>query len=270
MPFFDIMDEVVKHQVEKNETGENRIFGAVIGQVTKNYDKERAGYIQISINARDYTESKQVWARMAFPYSGSKWGEYFIPEIGDQVIVVFEHGNIARPFVVGCIPKDNDQFLTKSVDEKNKFKKITTKNGNTITFEDNPEGDGEKDKIFINTSKEANKIHLDNEKKIILISDKEGENKIEMKNEQGQMEIIAKQKLTIKVGDNIKIIMNGSNGTIDIQSTKIKAEASNSVNISSNTNMKMEGGNVTVNGNSILKLSSSGPVSVEGTPVKLG
>ena len=91
-----------------------------------------------------------------------------------------------------------------------------------------------------------------------------------MKTENGQMEIQAKSKLTIKVGDNLELIMNGNNGTFQVKSTKIMMEASNSANISSNNMAKIEGGNVTLTGNSMLKLESSGPVNVSGTPIKLG
>ncbi len=270
MPFFDIMDDVTRHQMEKTQMGDNRIDGVMVCQVVKNYDKEKQGFVQVNINTRDYDENRLVWARMALPYGGNKWGEYFIPEIGDQVLVVFEQGNIDRPFVIGAVPKANSAFMQGAFDEKNQTKRIRTRNGNNIDIIDCQEGDGEKDKISITTSKDLHKFHLDNDKKNILISDKEGTNKIEIKTENGQMEIIAKQKLTIKVGDNIKLFMNGSNGTVTLEATKVKFDASNSMELKSNNRINIEGGNVTAAGNSMLKLKSSGPVSVEGTPIKLG
>ncbi|MCR5101904.1 MAG: phage baseplate assembly protein V [Butyrivibrio sp.] len=270
MPFFDILDEVSQRQIQKTDMGENRMFGVVIGQVTKNYDMSNPGLIRISITARDYEEEKQVWARVAYPYSGQDWGQYFLPEVGDQVLVVFENGDINRPYVIGSVPKSTFNFTKKLADENNTHKEIKTKNGNTISFEDNAEGQGANDKITIKTSTEAHKIELNNEKKQIKISDKDGENQIVMKTESGQMEITAKTKLTIKVGDNLELIMNGNNGTLQIKSTKITMEASNSASIKSNNTAKIEGGNVTLTGNSMLKLESSGPVNVSGTPIKLG
>ncbi|MCR5402667.1 MAG: phage baseplate assembly protein V [Butyrivibrio sp.] len=270
MPFFDVVDDVARHQYLKNDMGDTRISGVMVCQVMKNYDEKKKGFIQVDINTRDYADTKLVWARMAFPYCGNKWGDYFLPEVGDQVIVAFEQGNIERAFVIGSVPKANSGFLSKACDEKNKIKRITTRNGNNIDIIDNPEGEGDNDKITITTSKSLHKVELDNEKKKILISDKEGNNKIEMKTENGQMEILAKQKLTIKVGDNVKVFMNGSNGTVTIEAEKIKFEASNTAELKSNNRVTVEGGNVTVSGNSMLKLKSSGPVSVEGTPIKLG
>ena len=234
MPFFDIVDDVAKHQIDKTDMGDNRIMGVLVCTVVKNYDKDHQGFVQVNITTRDYQESRLVWARMALNYGGQKWGEYFIPEVGDQVLVVFE------------------------------------RNGNLVEIMDNGEGEGDNDHIIIKTAKDLHKFEIDNEKKKILISDKEGNNKIEMKTEDGQMEIVAKQKLTIKVGDNIKMIMNGSNGTVTIESTKVKIDTTDTTEVKSNSRINVEGGNVTVSGNSMLKIKSSGPVTVEGTPIKLG
>ena len=270
MPFFDIVDDVARHQLEKTDMGDNRINGVMVCQVVKNYNQEKQGFVQVNINTRDYDENRLVWARMALPYGGDKWGEYFYPEVGDQVLVVFEQGSIERAFVIGSVPKANSGFMKKAFDEKNQIKRITTRNGNNIDIIDKEEGEGDNDKITITTSKGNHKIELDNEKKKILISDKEGENKIEIKTENGQMEILAKQKLTIKVGDNIKLFMNGSNGTVSLEAQKLKIECSDTAEMKSNNRITIEGGNVAATGNSLLKLNSSGPITIDGTPIKLG
>jgi uncharacterized protein involved in type VI secretion and phage assembly len=270
MPLFDIFDEVAQKQIEKTDLGENRMLGLYLGKVTSNYDKDLPGMVRVSILARDYDQEKQVWARMTYPYNGSNWGEYFFPEVGDQVLVAFENGNIARPYVIGSVPKTADKFAKGCIDENNINKKIQTKNGNYIAFVDCKEGDGSKDKITIATSTDAHQIELNNENKQIVITDKAKDNQIVMKTENGQMEIKAKTKLTIKVGDNIELTMNGNSGSVLLKCTKLKVEASNQVQIAANNNTKLEGGNVSVTGNSMLKLESSGPVNVSGTPIKLG
>ena len=270
MPFFDIVDDVARHQMEKTDMWDNRINGIMVCTVVKNYDKEKQGFVQVNITTRDYSENRLVWARMAIGYGGDKWGSYFIPEVGDQVIVAFEQGCIEKAFIIGSVPKSNSSFMKGAFDENNKIKRFKSRNGNTIDVIDEKEGEGDKDKITVTTAKSLHKLELDNDKKKILISDKDGENKIEIKTENGQMEIFSKQKLTIKVGDNIKVIMNGSNGTVSIEASKIKLEATDSAEIKSNNRVNMEGGNVAVSGNSMLKLKSSGPVSVDGTPIKLG
>ena len=41
------------------------------------------------------------WARICAPMAGDASGAYFLPDIGDEVLVTFEHGNIDKPIVLG-------------------------------------------------------------------------------------------------------------------------------------------------------------------------
>ncbi|MBQ7680053.1 MAG: hypothetical protein IJT34_09425 [Butyrivibrio sp.] len=273
MAIFDIMDDIAKRQVEKTDTGDNRIFGLVVGQVTNNYNEDMPGRVCVQIFTRDEEANELLWARVAMPSSGPKWGHYFLPEIGDEVLVGFEQGNIERPYILGCIPRDNDQFLTKSVDEKNQIKRIVTKHGSTIRFEDNADDDnGEKDKIYIDTAGTTHRVELDNEKHTILVSDKDGANKILIQTEsnKGNIQIKTEKKLTIEVGDNITLTMNGSNGTVELSANKINLKAQDSMKLEANSRAEITSGNTSVTGNSMTKLESSGPVTISGTPIKLG
>lgn len=270
MGLFDIIDDIAEKQVTKTDTGDNRIFGVVIGQVTRNYDKDMPGRVCVSIPTRDTGLNELKWARVAMPYGGSSWGQYFLPEVGDQVLVTFEQGNIEKPYIIGCIPKDRDRILSRSVDMANQYKKITTKNGNTIYFEDNKVGEGAKDKIQIYTSTNEHRIELDNELHRIVISDKDDRNKVVMKTQTGQMEIQAEKKLTIRVGETIELILNGNNGVIQIKSSKLKVEATSTVNVNSNGSAVVQAGNISVSANAILKLQSSGAATVSGMPIKIG
>jgi uncharacterized protein involved in type VI secretion and phage assembly len=42
-----------------------------------------------------------LWARIATVMGGPDRGTYVLPDIDDQVLVVFEHGDINRPIVIG-------------------------------------------------------------------------------------------------------------------------------------------------------------------------
>ena len=269
MGLFDIIDEITEQQIMKTDTGDNRIFGVVVGTVAKNYDKDMKGRICVTIPVRDKDANELQWARVAMPSSGKKWGHYFLPEVGDQVLLAFEQGNIEKPYVIGCVPKDADRFLTSSADQNNQFKKIVTKNGNTILFEDNEQGEGSKDKIRIHTAEESHSIELDNENNKITIQDKDGANKIEMKTQAGHMEIKADKKLVIKVG-NITLTLNGNNGNVTLDCNKLTVNANSSIDMEALGTAKFTGANVTVEGSSMLRAKSSGAAIVEGTPSKSG
>lgn len=196
MALFDIIDDIAGKQVMKTETGDNRVFGVVVGKVVKNYDKDMPGRVCVTVPTRDNEANELKWARVAMLSGGAGWGHYFLPETGDQVLLVFDQGNIEKPYIIGCVYKDGDQNLKKLSDKDNQFKKIVTRNGNTIYFEDNKDEQnvGEKDKIKIVTANKKQMIELDNEKNQITVSDKEGKNFIRIKAESGEMILQAEKR----------------------------------------------------------------------------
>ncbi len=306
MAIFDILEDVSKKQIEKTDTGDSRIMGVMLGKVVKNYDENMPGRVCVILLSREEVQddnaggggggaggaggaggneneadnSRILWPKVIMPSSGSEWGHYFIPEIGDLVLVIFEQGNIDRPYIVGCIPKKNDKILTKSKDEKNKYKKIVTKNGSSIIFEDiagddnegSSETPGEKDKITIVTALEKHHIVFDNEKKQIEVADKDRNNFIRLSTdeEKGHIEVTAAKKLTIKVGDNISLVMNGDTGAVTLKSKKFTVQTDDSISYESQGKAEFKGTNVTVEGSSMVKVNSNGAVQVSGTPIKLG
>jgi uncharacterized protein involved in type VI secretion and phage assembly len=270
MSLYDIIDEISERSATKTETGDTRVYGVMIGVVAKNYDKDMPGRVCVTVPTRDTDKNELKWARQAQLSSGGKWGHYFLPEVGDQVLLAFEGGNIEKPYVIGCVPKDNAKFLSDSVDEHNQIKRIMTKNGSVISFEDNKDGDGAKDKINIKTAGGAHDLLLDNEKKLIRLTDKDNENMLEIMTENGQMKIKAKSRLTIEVGDGVKMVFNGESGSVKIEASELSIQVSNQFKVKSDGMIKMEGAQMSVSASSMFKAESGGMVNISGAPIKIG
>lgn len=270
MALFDIIDSVSEKQVTKTEFGDERIYGVIVGIVAENYTQEMPGRLCVMIPVRDTDANQLKWAKMAMPYIGAKWGTYFLPEKGDQVLLVFEDGNIEKPFVIGCIPKDNDKFLKKSANEQNQIKQIQTRNGSRISFSDDENEDGGKDKITIATAQDEHHIDIDNEADKISIYDKEKKCLVEMGTEQGSMKIHAQQRLELTIGDTIKIVMNGESGKIKVETDSLNVSSSKKITLESDGNFSISGRQVSVEATSMLKNESSGMLSLAGKPIKLG
>lgn len=270
MALFDIIDDIAEKQVQKTETGDNRISGVVVGIVVKNYHMDMPGRICVEVPTRDEKANELKWARVAMPYSGNQWGFYFLPEVGDQVLLAFEQGNIEKPYVIGCIPKDNNKFLKQSVDEKNQYKNIMTKNGNTISFEDEATGKGSKDKLTIHTANEEHYLELNNASKAIRLSDKEEKNSVEIMTEKGHMTIKAEKVLKLQIGSTIELTLNGNNGTISINGTKINLDLKDSLTAKANASIKTTAANISQEANGMMKITSNGLVNIQGNPIKIG
>lgn len=269
MGWYDIIDDIAQKQITKTDLGDNRMNGVTIGIVAKKYSKDMPGRVCVQIPVRDDEANVLQWARVAMPFAGKKWGMYFLPEIGDQVLLAFEEGNIAKPYIIGCVHSDNNSFVGKMADEDNQLKCITSKNGNSILFEDNREGEGEKDKITIQTSKEMCKVILDNENQNILVSDKDKKNCMEMKLDTGEIKVKSEKKLTLEIGD-IKVILNGENGKISIDCNKFTLKASDGIKLETDNKASIKAGSASVEGSSSLKLSSGNSAVLEGSLIKIG
>ena len=271
MKLYDIFQEIAANEVTKTTTGDSRISGIMIGTVAKNYDADMPGRICVTMPTRDQDANELKWMRMIMPSSGQKWGHYFMPEVGDQVAVLFEGGNIEKPYVMGCIAKDNNQFLSGSVTKKNEIKRIVTKHGSTILFEDSSEDeDGNKDKITISTAQKAHTILLDNENSIIRITDKGKENYMEMRTNDGQLTIKVKSKISISVGDSIQIKLNGETGTVKLEANEVSIAASKQIKAKTDGMIKWEGDQISQNASTIYKVSSSNMISFDCSNIKLG
>jgi uncharacterized protein involved in type VI secretion and phage assembly len=76
--------------------------GLVIGLVTNIQDPESLGRVRVKFpTLGDSIEG--IWARVALPGAGPDAGMSFVPQIDDEVVVGFEHGDTRRPVVLGAL-----------------------------------------------------------------------------------------------------------------------------------------------------------------------
>ena len=74
------------------------------------------------------------WIKMATPYAGADKGFYFIPEVGEEVLIGFEGANAERPFVLSA--GFNKTAKSTFADAKNNIKAIKTRSGHIIELND--------------------------------------------------------------------------------------------------------------------------------------
>ena len=80
-------------------TADASLGGVVSALVTDNLDPDEAGRVKLKFPfASDDYESG--WARTAHVGAGPKRGMVYLPEIGDEVLVAFDHGFFDRPVVL--------------------------------------------------------------------------------------------------------------------------------------------------------------------------
>ncbi len=87
--------------------GSEPVYGLVIGLVTNNQDPLNEGRVKIKLPwlSDDYESG---WARVTFPGAGKERGFMLVPEVDDEVLVAFEHGDVRAPFVIGSLFNGKD------------------------------------------------------------------------------------------------------------------------------------------------------------------
>lgn len=114
--------------------------GVVIGIVTNNKDPEMGGRVKVKFPwLADSLESD--WARIAAPMAGAGRGFFWLPEVDDEVLVAFEHGDINRPYIVGGLWNGTDQppdtaAAVVGTDGKVNKRIIKSRSGHVITIDD--------------------------------------------------------------------------------------------------------------------------------------
>lgn len=290
MALYDVIDEISRKQIVKTPMGDNRVYGVVVATVVDNYNEKMPGRVCISVINRNGKVSQDEpgdilkWARVAFPYFGNTWGDYFLPEVGDQVLCVFEDGNIEKPYIIGAIPRVKSKFLKESVDDKNSYKNIRTRYGNQLKFTDGKYDEaqgqeaGDKDKIEMHTGKKEHNFVMDNDKDHITLSDKDGNNSIDIftksdeSGDRGAITIKATKKVQILVGDGVKVTMssNEGGGNILIETGKVTFKVSDGFKVDSSGRVDMSGSGIKVDSTSSLSLTGSASVKIDGGAISIG
>lgn len=117
-----------------NSTGVIR--GAVVGLVTNNKDPDNRGRIKVKFPwLGDEIESN--WARVACFYAGPERGGYIMPEVGDEVLLMFERGDPATPYMIGGLWNGEDTPPGPgNPDGENNTKWFQSRSGHVYRFED--------------------------------------------------------------------------------------------------------------------------------------
>jgi phage protein D len=80
----------------------------VVGLVTNNNDPESMGRVRVKYPSLSDTEESN-WARVATPSSGNARGLLMLPQVDEEVVIGFEHGDTRRPIVVGSVFNGKDK-----------------------------------------------------------------------------------------------------------------------------------------------------------------
>ncbi len=188
-----------------------RFYGVAVAKVTNNVDEKSQGRVKVSCPWLSDTDESD-WVRCTTPMAGKKIGIYFLPEVGDEVLVAFEHGDLSNPVVIGSLWNPRVLPPTTNSDEQDNIRMIKTRSGHTITLDDTKGSEQ------------------------IVIQDKGG-SQVTM-NQDGTVTISAKKDLTLNTEGNVTINskqdlkLQATSGTITLDAKNVNVTVENTMDVS--------------------------------------
>lgn len=237
---------------------ESKVYGVVVAIVKDIKDPQNLGRVKVdfpwlgeeadavSIESGE-DRAHSFWARIATLMAGNGRGTYFIPEVGDEVLVAFEHGDMDRPIVLGGLWNGDDAPPEEmDADGKNHLRSIRTRSGHILSFDDNSEE--QKAKITIQSQGGHH----------IVLDDDSGQGKIEIMTPGGHHLTLDDAGGTVSLADSggnqIVLDANGGSMTVDVTGDETQ-------NV---------GGNLTINVTGSATISAPSGVTIDSTSIKLG
>jgi uncharacterized protein involved in type VI secretion and phage assembly len=182
------------------------------------------------------------WAPIASLLSGKKRGARFMPEIGDEALVAFEHGDFRFPCVIGFMWNGEDE----APDDEKTNRLIVTPGGHELRFEDK-EGDR---RVVLRTDGE-HVLSMDDKGASIALESAQG-HKLQILDKDGKV------TLTTKAGG--KVTLENAPGTATVE-----ASGNRIVLGPSGVTITVATGNLSVTASASTSINSTGSMSVQTT-----
>lgn len=190
----------------------------LVGIVTDNKDPEAWGRVKVKFPTLT-EEHTSDWARVVAVGAGPNRGFDCLPEVNDEVLVGFEHGDIHRPYVIGGVWNGKDappEKVRDSVTSGVRLRTIKTRVGHTLQFVEEDKGSSKKG-IRVETEY-GHKIYLNDSQRCIEIETKGG-HRIKMDDIGKSVSVKSTGNMSLDAAGNIDI---SANGTITVKGALIR------------------------------------------------
>ncbi len=191
--------------------------GVAIAVVTNNKDPDKLCRVKVRYPWHD-GPVKTYWARLAVPMAGKDRGLVLIPEVGDEVVVAFERGDLRFPYVLGALWNGNAKPPLANSNGKNDQRMLKSRKGHKLLFDDGARGAVEIAHV------DGRRVVLDDDG--IRVEDAAG-NQVRIESASGTISIQANGALTIKAAT----ISIEATGTMDLKASATLSVRGSLVNI---------------------------------------
>ncbi len=220
-------------------------------------------------------EHASNWARVVTIGAGNQRGFDCLPEINDEVLVAFEHGDIHRPYIIGIVWNGKDappNTVEDNVqDGKVRLRTFKTRTGHKIQFVEEDKGSS-KAGAYIETSK-GHQLRINDSEKMVEI-ETAGGHKIRLDDRDGSISLSS----TGKIDQNAIASINSKAPLIDTTATTSINSKAPSINTTATANLGLTaggtasltaGGAVTFTAGATINITAGGAITITASAITL-
>ncbi|MFT4093499.1 MAG: phage baseplate assembly protein V [Niabella sp.] len=242
--------------------------------VTDNNDYNGLGRIRVRFHWMGSAE-KTPWIRVTTPHAGGGKGMFFIPEVGEEVIIGFEGDSATKPYVIGAVyhGKANNSFGNAG----NDVKALQSRSGNKVLLDDNAGS------VFVE-DKDGNSVLMDGAGNVTMKSNESitltcGDSTLNMKKDGtitvngkdiyqvATKDIVSSAKNNMAMVADVDFIASGkANATVSSEKTTVVG--SSEMGVYGNKLEAIGTATTSINGG-VIDVGAGGNVSVTGAIVKI-
>jgi uncharacterized protein involved in type VI secretion and phage assembly len=115
------------------ETVQQRVYGVTLAEVTDLDDPKGLGRVKVKFPWLSQRVDS-AWARIATAWAGGSRGTYLLPEVGDEVVVAFRHGDLKHPYILGFLWSESDRPPEPT--PRLERRELRSKSGHRVVFDD--------------------------------------------------------------------------------------------------------------------------------------
>lgn len=131
--FNDLFKFGLTQDFSGKQSPDQKINGVTVGSVIDNVDFTGEARVKLRL---PWLPGVEPWARLCVLMGGMGRGTYFVPQIGDEVLVAFHHGDVREPYVLGTLWNTLDRPPALFPDDPITKRCIRTPLGHELTFDD--------------------------------------------------------------------------------------------------------------------------------------
>jgi uncharacterized protein involved in type VI secretion and phage assembly len=224
--------------VNEGSNPSSALGGVFSALVTQNKDPKNQGRVKLMYPWLD-TNLESGWVRISTVGGGNNRGIFWLPEINDEVLVAFEHGNFDQPYILGGL------YNGKDVPPATTSQAVPN---------------GAVENHLIQTKKHVITLTEAPAKDVMELKDLSGKTVVRLTSlPQGKIEIICTDR---------EIDIECKQGNVNVTAMTINAKATQAANVSA-VNVKIEAsGELELKG-SIVNMEASGPLKIKGAIVNI-